>query len=68
MGRVPGVPTEAGQWVHGDPEMSGLHGAVAEGGGVFSRFHRGPRLRSRREGHHALHDFTAQEGQADCIL
>lgn len=68
MGRVPGVPTEAGQWLDGDAEMSGLHGAVAEGVGVSSRLHRSPGLRSRRKGHHALHDFTAKEGQADCVL
>lgn len=68
MGRVPGVPAEAGQWVDGDTEMSGLHGAVAEGAGVSSRLRRGPGLRSRRKRHHALYDFTAKKGQADCVL
>lgn len=68
MGRVPGVSTEAGQWVYGDPEMFGVHSAVAEGDGISSRLHCGPRVRSRSKGQHALYDITAKKGQADCVL
>lgn len=61
MGRIPGVPAQAGQWVHGKPEMPGINSATAQSAGVPYHLRCGARFWRPREGHCALHDLAAQE-------
>lgn len=68
MGRVPGVPAEAGQCVHGDSEVVGVHSTLAQGSGIHGHLHRGPRIRCHREGNGALHDVTAQKRPPISVL
>lgn len=44
MGRVQRVPAETGQWVHGESEVPGLHGAAPKGRGLHHSLHRSPRI------------------------
>lgn len=61
MGRVPGVPAEAGQWLYGESEMPGVHRTAIQGVGLHNRVRHGPGLRSHSEGYHAVHDVTTEE-------
>lgn len=61
MGRVPRVPAEAGQWVHGESEMFGFHSSVIESNGLHSRLRDGPWFRSHSEGNHAFYDVTIKK-------
>lgn len=68
MGRVPGVPAEAGQCVHGDAEVARVHGPLPQGAGVPGHLRRGPRLRRHRQGDDAVHDVTAPERPPVSVL
>lgn len=68
MGRLPGVPPETGQWLHGNAEMPGVHREAAEGAGLPGNLHCGTGFRSRRQRNRLVHDFSAQEGQAIGVL
>lgn len=68
MGRVQRVSPEAGQWVHGEPGLPGVHSASAQSVRVHDHFHRGAGLWRDSQGHGALHDFTTQEGQTASVL
>lgn len=48
MGRVPGVPAQLGQWVHGEPGMPGIYSATAQGVGVPYYLRRGASFRRTR--------------------
>lgn len=61
MGRFPGVPAQAGQWVHGNPEMPGIHSATAQSVRVPYHLRCGAGFWRPRQGHCALHDLATQE-------
>jgi hypothetical protein len=68
MGRVPGVPTEAGQCVYGGAEMARNHSSRIQDPRLFNHLHCSPRLWRHRQGDSAVHDFAAPKGSEASLL
>ena len=68
MGRVPRPPPGERLRLRGQPALPRDHRQDHQGDRHHDHLRRRADVRRHREGHHALHDLTAQDGQECGVL